>query len=217
MIQMKTPLLIINFKVYSNSIENPINIANIVKKVSEETGIEIAIAPSHLTLKEVAKIIPTFAQSIDPFDPGQHTGSVVAEEVKKAGAIGAIINHSEKRLNTKDVEACVKMCKKNGLLSIVCVENPEEAKFYSSFNPDFIAIEPPELIGKYSVTQVNPKIVEDAVNSTHVKVLCGAGIKTKDDIKKALELGAVGVLVSSGVVKSENIEETLREAVKGMM
>lgn len=215
--EMKTPILLINFKVYSNSIEDPVKIANIVKRVSEETGVNIAIAPSHLTLKEVVKIAPTFAQSIDPFDLGSHSGSVIAEEVKKSGAIGAIINHSEKRLNAEDIKTCVRKCRENELISVVCVENLEEAKFYSTFSPDFIAIEPPELIGKHSVTQVNPKIVEDVVNSVNVKVLCGAGIRTKDDIKKALELGTVGVIISSGIINSENIEEALRETTKGLM
>ncbi len=214
---MMTPILLINFKVYNSSIEDPIEIANIVKKVSEETGTNIVVAPSHLALKEVAKIVPTFSQSIDPFDLGAHSGSVIAEEVKKAGAVGAIINHSEKRLDVKDIEMCVRKCRENELISIVCVENLEEAKFYSTLNPEFIAIEPPELIGKYSVTQVNPKIVEDVVNSIKVKVLCGAGIRTKDDIKKALELGAVGVIASSGIINAENVEEALREAATGLI
>ncbi len=112
---------------------------------------------------------------------------------------------------------CVRKCRENELISIVCVENLEEAKFYSTLNPEFIAIEPPELIGKYSVTQVNPKIVEDVVNSIKVKVLCGAGIRTKDDIKKALELGAVGVIASSGIINAENVEEALREAATGLI
>jgi len=215
--EMKTPILIINFKVYDNSIKDTIKIANIVKRVSEETGVNIVVAPSHISLKETAGIVPTFAQSIDPLNPGPYTGSVIAEDLKGAGVAGAIINHSEKRLNAEVVEKCVRRCKENSLISVVCVENQEEAKSYSEFNPTYIAIEPPELIGKISVTQVNPKIIEDVVKSVNVKVLCGAGIRTKDDIKKALELGAVGVLVSSGIVKAENIEESLREAVKGFL
>lgn len=209
------PILLINLKVYAQSIEDPVRISKIVKKVSEGSGIEIVIAPSHLSLKEVAKIIPAFAQSIDPFNPGQHTGSIIAEDVKRAGAVGAIINHSEKRLDAKDVEMCVRRCKENGLISVVCVENIQEAKSYSKFEPDYIAIEPPELIGKFSVTQVNPKIVEDVVKAINVKVLCGAGIRTKDDVKKALELGTDGVLISSGIAKAEDIEKALKEIVEG--
>lgn len=211
------PMLLINLKVYPQSIEDPIGIAKIAKKVSEENGVEIAVAPSHLSLKEVAKIIPTFAQSMDPFEPGRYTGSVIAEEIKKCGAVGAIINHSEKRLSPEDVKRCVERCKENGLVSVVCVEDLEEAKSYSKFNPDYIAIEPPELIEKFSVTQVNPKIVEDVVKAVKVKVLCGAGIRTKDDIKKALELGTVGVLVSSGIAKAKDVEKALREAVQGFI
>jgi triosephosphate isomerase len=44
-----------------------------------------------------------------------------------------------------------------------------------------------------------------------IKVLCGAGITNKEDVKKALELGTVGVLVASGIVKAENPKKVLIE------
>ena len=215
--KIKKPLLLINLKVYDEAIGNYVGIAKIARKIADEMDVSIAIAPSHLVLKEVSKILPTFAQNIDSFEPGAHTGSVIAEEVKKAGAVGALINHSEKRLSTNDVKTCVERCRQNELISVVCVANELEAREYARFYPDFIAIEPPELIGKTSVSTANPRIVTDSVHyvkssAKNVEVLCGAGIKTKGDIQKALELGVVGVLVSSGIVKSKNVEMAIREA-----
>ncbi len=219
--KIKTPLLLINFKVYDEAIENYLGIAKVAKKISDELNVSIAVAPSHLVLKEVSKILPTFAQNIDPFEPGAHTGSIVAEEVKKCGAIGTLINHSEKRLSSNDVKTCVDGCRQNELISVVCVANVIEANEYAKSHPDFIAIEPPELIGKISVSTANPKIVLDSVNvvksvSKDVEVLCGAGIKTREDIEKAIDLGVVGVLVSSGIVKDENVENAIRDAVGGL-
>ena len=220
--KIRTPLLLINFKTYDEAIGNYLGIAKVAKKVADELGVSIAAAPSHLVLKEVSKILPTFAQSIDPIEPGAHTGSIVAEEVKRCGAVGTLINHSEKRLNPKDVKACVERCRQNELISVVCVANVNEAKEYARFYPDFIAIEPPELIGgKVSVSTANPKIVTDSVNavkgvSKNIEVLCGAGVKTREDIKKALELGVVGVLVSSGIVKDKNVENAIRDAANGL-
>ncbi|MEM2175414.1 MAG: triose-phosphate isomerase, partial [Candidatus Micrarchaeia archaeon] len=46
------------------------------------------------------------------------------------------------------------------------------------------------------------------------KVICGAGISKGEDVKKAMELGTVGVLVSSAIVKSKNPEKVLREMIK---
>jgi triosephosphate isomerase len=94
------------------------------------------------------------------------------------------------------------------MISIVCADDLNEVEALSLFSPDFLAIEPPELIGKgIAVSKTNPSIIKDCVQvvkgiSSTVKVLCGAGIVDKTDVEKALELGAQGILVSSGVVKS---------------
>jgi triosephosphate isomerase len=43
------------------------------------------------------------------------------------------------------------------------------------------------------------------------KILCGAGIVSGEDVRKAVELGAEGVLVSSSVVKASDWDGKLRE------
>jgi len=49
--------------------------------------------------------------------------------------------------------------------------------------------------------------------SPKVKVLTGAGISTGEDVKKALELGTVGVLLASGVTKAKDPEKAIRDLV----
>jgi len=89
------------------------------------------------------------------------------------------------------------------------------------FNPTFIAVEPPELIGgDISVTDADPGIVKNTVKTIrditpNVKVLCGAGVKNGKDVKKAIELGAEGVLLASGVTKAKNPREVLEDLAKG--
>lgn len=217
---IKKPILIVNLKVYDRAIENPMQFADIALRVAQETGVNIVIAPSHLALASVAKVAPAFAQSVDSFEPGPYTGSVIAEELKKYGAIGAIINHSERRMKSEHIAKAVEQCRQHGLVSVVCVETPKEAELYATYSPDFIAIEPPELIGKYSVTEVNPKIVSDCVNTVKaanrsVGVLCGAGIKTTGDVRKAVELGVDGVLVASSIVKAADVEKSMTELAGG--
>ena len=76
--------------------------------------------------------------------------------------------------------------------------------------PDMVAIEPPELIGTgRSVSKEKPDVITDSVRKIRevnptVKILCGAGITTGDDIYTALKLGAEGVLIASGVVRATN-------------
>jgi triosephosphate isomerase len=83
-----------------------------------------------------------------------------------------------------------------------------------------IAGEPPELIGgDISVTSADPGIVKDTVSAVeavdaNIPVLCGAGVKTGEDVRAALELGAKGVLLASGVVKASDPEAVLRDLVR---
>jgi triosephosphate isomerase len=89
-------------------------------------------------------------------------------------------------------------------------------------DPNFVAIEPPELIGgEVSVTTANPKIVSDAVEairmiSGSVGVLCGAGVKNGRDVAKAMELGTDGVLLASGVVKAKDRRAVLIDLISGL-
>ena len=84
-----------------------------------------------------------------------------------------------------------------------------------------IAIEPPELIGTgKAVSKVNPSIITESVKeakmySKNVKVICGAGIVDKIDIQSAINLGSKGILLASGLIKSESWRDKLIELSKG--
>ncbi len=134
----------------------------------------------------------------------------MAEAVKEAGAVGTLINHSERRLPFKDVEGSVKRARSAGLVSVVCTDAPETAASAAALNPDMVAIEPPELIGTgIPVSRAAPEVVTGAVilvkkANSKVIVLCGAGITKGEDVAAALRLGTEGVLVASGVVKASD-------------
>ncbi|NIO44641.1 MAG: triose-phosphate isomerase [Candidatus Aenigmarchaeota archaeon] len=220
---MEPPILIINLKEYEQSLgEKPIKFAEVAKKLSDKHKVTILIAPPTPLLNEVAKITSTISQHLDPFEPGAHTGALIPKEVKDLGAIGSIINHSERRIPHEDIKKCIDLCREYELLSVVCVKDNEEVKEIAEFKPDFIAIEPPELIGgDISVSTAKPEIVKNSVNdvkkiSPRTYVLCGAGIKTREDVKKAIELGAKGVILASGVVKAGNVEKAIEELIMGM-
>ncbi|MEO2117092.1 MAG: triose-phosphate isomerase [Methanocaldococcus sp.] len=216
-------LIVINYKTYKESIGNKgLEIAKIAEKVSEESGITIGVAPQFVDLRMIVENtnIPVYAQHIDNINPGSHTGHILAEAVKDCGCRGSLINHSEKRMLLADIEAVINKCKNLGLETIVCTNNINTSKAVATLNPDYIAVEPPELIGTgIPVSKANPEIVEGTVKAVKeinkdVKVLCGAGISKGEDVKAALDLGAEGVLLASGVVKAKNVEEAIRELIK---
>jgi triosephosphate isomerase len=75
--------------------------------------------------------------------------------------------------------------------------------------------------GDVSVTTAKPEVITGAVERIHavnprVTILCGAGVKTRKDVAKALELGTSGVLLATGVVKAKDPEKALRDLVKGL-
>lgn len=221
---MKTPLLIVNLKEYDEALGcNPIDFAIAAKNLSEKYDVNILIAPPAPLIDNISKIANTIAQHIDPYEPGAHTGAMLAKEVKELGGIGSLINHSEKRIPHNDIKKCVELCRKYELTSIVCAQDNEEVMQVAKFKPDFIAIEPPELIGgDVSISTARPDIIKKSVQEvkeiySDIEILCGAGVKTKMDVKKAIYLGARGVLVASGVVKSKDVEKAMEELILGMI
>lgn len=216
------PAVIINFKVYSEiEGEKALKLASICGSIVDETGANIVVCPPMTELSYVADQvdIPVYSQNVDPRKPGSGTGFTTPSLVKSAGASGTLINHSEHKQPAEDVGACVQMCKDLDLVTCVCADTVDIAKDLARFSPCYIAVEPPELIGgDISVTTANPKIVSDTVESVKsvdksIKVLCGAGVKNGRDVKAAVDLGAEGVLLASGVVKARNPDEVIRDLI----
>ena len=212
-------MFIINFKNYDNiSGSKSLKLAKIATKISRKYKIKIAVCPPQNVLSEVTKTsIPVFAQHVDTAKAGSTTGYIVPELVRKSGASGSLINHSEHRISSKEIKELVSRLKRLNMISVICVRNVDEARRYSKLNPNYIAIEPPELIGtgkavskeKPEIITKSVKAVKEAKNST--RLLCGAGIISGDDVSRALELGARVILVASGIVKARNWERAIDE------
>ena len=218
-------MFIINCKNYNEIAGEKINkLAAIAEKISKKYKIQIAIAPPHhqLSLIKKSKLL-VFAQHLDDVKIGSTTGFMVPEIVKKSKVNGALINHSEHRIRPNEIKNLVKRLKKLKMKTVVCVKNVREAEEYAKLNPTYIAIEPPELIGTgRAISSEQPELitksllaVKKARNST--KLLCGAGIVTPQDVKRALELGSRGILVASGIVKSRNWQRDIEGFAKAIL
>ncbi|MFB6190071.1 MAG: triose-phosphate isomerase [Candidatus Nanohaloarchaea archaeon] len=208
-------MIVVNFKTYSEATgEDAEKLAEACSKAAEATGEEVIVAPSPYDLGTDAR---EFAQHVDPVEPGSHTGHVLAEGVVKAGASGTLLNHSERRMEKEDIESSLERARENDLEVVICAQSPEECEELSALGPDYVAYEPPELIGgETAVSDARPGLIEEAVEKSEVPVLTGAGIKDAKDVEKSIELGCEGVLVASGVVKAENPEEAVRELCSGL-
>ena len=222
---MRTPVILVNFKAYPEAMgSKAVAFSKIAAEVADRVGASIVVAPAATDVARVAHEvrIPVFAQHVDAVGAGARTGWVPPEAAIAAGAAGTLLNHSERKVPRRDLESLIARCSSLGLEVVVCAGDIAEAEAIAGLSPEFIAIEPPELIGgDVSVTSAKPEVVSGAVErirkaNPQVRVLCGAGVKTSKDVRKALELGTVGVLLASGVVKAKDPAKALRELVRGL-
>ena len=105
--------MVVNFKTYMEATgKRAIELAKVAEDVSRETGVTIIVAPQFTDIEPVSKTvdIPVFSQHMDAVKPGAHTGHVLAEAVKSAGADGSLLNHSERRINPPEIAESVKLC-----------------------------------------------------------------------------------------------------------
>jgi len=213
-------MIIVNFKTYAEATgKRAVELARKAEKVRNETSVYIGVAPQFADISAVAEAvkIPVFAQHIDPIKPGSFTGHVLAESVKEAGAVGTLINHSERQLKLSDISEIIEITRGKGLLTVVCANNPHISAAAAALKPDIIAIEPPELIGTgIPVSKAKPEVVTGTIKlvrevNSKVTILCGAGITRGEDVAIALKLGTQGVLVASGIVKAKDPHRILRE------
>ncbi|MEY7849765.1 triose-phosphate isomerase [Natrarchaeobius sp. A-rgal3] len=210
--------ILVNLKTYPC---DPVAVAQAVRDVDESTDdARVAVSPQATDIARVAETgAETWAQHVDPVDYGSNTGHTLAETVADAGAVGTLINHSERRLKLADVDGAVEAADRAGLETVVCANNPAQIGGAAALGPDAVAVEPPELIGTGTpVSQADPEVVEGAVAAaanvdSDVSVLCGAGISTGDDVVAAGDLGSEGVLLASGVAKADDPAAALSDLV----
>ncbi|MDH3313371.1 MAG: triose-phosphate isomerase [Nitrosopumilus sp.] len=218
-------MFVINCKNYEEvSGDKIIKFVKTAEKISKKYKVKIAISPpQHLVGLVANSSIPIFAQHIDDSKIGSTTGFIIPELLKKSKVKGSLINHSEHRISSKEIEKLVSKLKELKMTSILCVKDVVEVKKYVKLNPDYIAIEPPELIGSgKAVSKEKPDLISKAVEAVknaknNTKLLCGAGIVSGEDVSKAIELGSKGILVASGIVKSKNWNNIMSEFAKSMV
>lgn len=208
-------ITLINFKTYKQG-KDVLKLAKAIDRVRKKTNKEIIAGVQVSDLYKISKEtgLKVFSQHVNGLKTGRNTGFVIPEAVKENGAKGTFLNHSEHKLKFSELKNSVNKSKKVGLKTAVFASDLKEAKKVEKLNPDYLIVEPPELVaGKTSVSNAKPELIKKISEKLDSKFLVGAGIKTKNDVKKALELGASGIAVSSAIVKAKNPEKKLKELI----
>lgn len=217
-------MIFVNFKTYKQGTgEEAVKLAKICEEVAKKTRVEIIPVVQVADLYRISKEtkIPIWVQHIDWFPQGQYAGWVNLEAVIEAGASGTLLNHSEHQIPPGTIKQVIKRV--TGSVPVkkfkvmVCCRTLGQARRLAKLKPDFLAYEPPELIGgDLAVSQAEPQIIERIVKAIpNIPIIVGAGIKSGKDVKRSLELGAKGVLVSSGIVLAKDQKKALSDLASG--
>ncbi len=218
------PLIVVNFKTYATAMgQKAVDLAQAMERASKDHVRMIAVVSAFdlHAVKQAAPSLEVWSQHLDPVGQGSFTGWLQPENAIERGAQGAIINHAEHKVDIEHVHQLMQQLP-DKFPMCACAADVDEAHQLAELGPTFIAVEPPELIGgDISVTTADPAIVSDTVNAVrainpHVRVLCGAGVKDGKDVKTAVELGAHGVLLASGVTKASDVDAVLADLVAGL-
>lgn len=217
-------MIFVNFKTYEEgSGQKALVLARILEEVALETQIKIIPVVQIIDAEMVVNStkLEVWIQHVDPVSYGAHTGWTLPEEAIRVGIRGVFLNHSEHKF--EDWDALVKAsarCREVDLKTLIFSADIVELQKIITLGPIYVAYEPPELVGSIntSVSQAKPEVISQASKITKeagIPLIVGAGIHSRDDVKKSLELGAVGVAVATDIVKALDPKKELLDLVEG--
>jgi triosephosphate isomerase len=209
-------MIVVNFKTYPQATgEKAVELARICQEVAEETGVKIVIGLQPTDIFRVASQIkiPIFSQHCDPVSPGKHNGLITALALKKAGASGVFLNHSEHNFfSFADLGMAIEKAKEQALETLVFSKDVKIAVKVDQFKPDYLALEDPNLIASDTAMIERPdnfKLIREFIEAIKAMPLIGAGVRTREDVFQSLKIGIKGVALSSAFVTSLSPKQVL--------
>ncbi|MDO8625705.1 MAG: triose-phosphate isomerase [Candidatus Diapherotrites archaeon] len=217
--------LFVNFKVYESAFgKGAVKLAKSCEAVAQKTGVNVVavVSPVDVRLVAASVSIPVFSQHCDLVSFGKGNGKILPEALREAGAAGVVVNHAEDPVPDETVSRVIARCREAKLQVLACAENDARAKSIAGFSPDFLAVEPPELIGgDVSVSTADPALVSRSVKtissvSQKIVPIMGAGVKSQADAQAAVRLGCRGLFVASGVVLAMDPKSAMMGLANGL-
>lgn len=201
-----------------------LKLAKEADRISKEFNVRIIFTPQYVDIPIIAREtehIFVFAQHMDSLEIGRGVGSVLPEAIKEAGAVGVLLNHSEKRMTLSEINRTIKRADSVGLATLVCADTPEEAVAIAHLGPNILLVESPELIGKEN-TKVSDRSyvckVNEMVKSVNprIQVLHSAGIFSGKDVYDIVMLGAEATGSTSGIIKAKYPYQVMEDMIQSM-
>ncbi len=220
-IKLKPPFFEIGPKAYLYGAD-VVALAKAADAASKKYDVDIIITTPYVDIVPVVQAterLHVFAPHIDPIKPGRGVADILPEAVKAAGAVGVMLNHSEKPLSISELKQAIDRADEVGLATIVCADSVAEARAIANLAPNIIVAEPTGLIGTGQtsdmdyvlesirmIKEVNPEIM----------VLQGAGISNGQDVYRVIYAGAEATGSSSGITKAADPAAMVEEMIRAV-
>lgn len=220
-VEVQTPFFVVNPKSYLYG-EALLDLAIEADRLAAREDVQIFFTAPYAALSELAKAtthLVITAQHLDGLEPGRGMGAVLGEAVYQAGARATFLNHAEHPLILHELVKSIKKAQQLGIVTIVCADSLEEAKAIAMLHPDILLCEETAQIG---TGQVSPaQYVEETTRTIqsidpNIKIMQAAGIKSAEDVRYVMRLGADGTGCTSGIVKADDPKESLRLMIESL-
>ena len=216
--RIRPPVFEIGLKGYCWGAE-AVRLAVEADHLAAELGVSVVFDPQTVDIPAVAAAtsrILVFAQHTDPVAPGRGVGAILAEALRDAGAVGTLLNHSERPMSLGAMTAAIHRARAVGLSTLVFADSPAEAAALAHLGPDIVLAEPPELIATgVSAGSAMADFVTEAAAAVRsvnpeVLVMSGAGVNGPQDVDRMIRLGLDGTGSSSGILRAADPVATMR-------
>jgi triosephosphate isomerase len=217
-------MIFVNYKTFEESSgPKALALTKILEETAHESQVKIIPVVQIIDAESVVSgtTLEVWIQHVDPVSYGAHTGWTLPEEAARAGVSGVFLNHSEHKFdNFEALRAANEKAISANLKTLIFAGSLDELTKIVALAPTYVAYEPPELVGSTttSVAEAQPEIISQAVEiarGASLPLIVGAGIHNLLDVKKSLELGAVGVAVATDVVKAVDPKKELMDLIEG--
>jgi len=217
-------MIFVNYKTFEESSgPKALTLTKILEEAAHESQVKIIPVVQIIDAENVvaSTTLEVWIQHIDPISYGAHTGWTLPEEASRIGISGVFLNHSEHKFDNLDsLYTANEKAMTANLKTLIFAGNLEELKKVCAFAPTFVAYEPAELVGSTttSVARAQPEIISEAyeiARAAGLPLVVGAGVSSMADVKKSIELGAVGVAVATDIVKAVDPKRELLDLMEG--
>ena len=217
-------MIFVNYKTFEEGFgQNAVALTKTLEEVAHESQVKIVPVVQIIDAETIvtSTTLEVWIQHVDPLSYGAHTGWTLPEEAAKAGVSGVFLNHSEHKFDSFDsLYTANEKAMSANLKTLIFAGTLDELKKVCDLAPTYVAYEPPELVGSTttSVSRAQPEIISkayDIAREAGLPLVVGAGVSSMEDVKKSLELGAVGVAVATAVVKATDPKVKLMELTEG--